>query len=90
MPNNSCVLIPTKKHEFGTIEINKYLQEFYNKESPVICSSENYQFKIGDKMINKKNNYEMDIYNGSILTITNCKYKKYVQDDNGTAYIETL
>ncbi len=88
MPNNSCVLIPTKKHEFGTIEINKYLQEFYNKESPVICSSENYQFKIGDKMINKKNNYEMDIYNGSILTITNCKYKKYVQDDNGTAYIE--
>jgi len=73
-PNNSCILIPqNKKGEISTLAFNKKLQEYYNKDGTPLCKNKHYDLRMGDKLINKKNNTEKKIYNGSILT---CQQEK--------------
>lgn len=64
------LLTPTKKGPLGTVELNKRIQKIiqkklYNNEIQ-ITESIKPKFYVGDKIINKKNNYNKDIMNGSI------------------------
>lgn len=64
------LLTPTKKGLLGTVELNKRIQKIiqktlYNNEIHVV-EGEKVKFYPGDKVINKKNNYNKDIMNGSI------------------------
>lgn len=62
------VLAPMHKGSLGTAQLNELLQEGLNPNS----DSQNFllinqrKFFIGDRVIHKKNNYDLDVYNGDI------------------------
>ncbi|MFD1362692.1 SF1B family DNA helicase RecD2 [Lentibacillus salinarum] len=65
------VLSPIKKGPIGTITLNEALQETLN---PASSSKKEWKkgntiFRQGDKVIQTKNNYDKDVFNGDIGTI---------------------
>ena len=63
------LLTPTHKGSLGTVELNKILQKViqhkvYGREIDI-----GNKFYVGDKVVNKENNYNKDIMNGSIGVI---------------------
>jgi exodeoxyribonuclease V alpha subunit len=63
------VLSPMHKGIAGTINLNKALQTRLNTHASSL-SHENNRFKVGDKVMHLKNNYQKDVFNGDIGTIT--------------------
>ena len=59
------VLSPLKKGPLGTQELNKTIQEAVNPEGQAIKHSDKV-FRVGDKVIQTKNDYEMGVFNGDI------------------------
>lgn len=66
--NDIQVLTPTNKGILGSINLNNILQEILNPPSSnkIELKLNNKLFRVGDKVIQTKNNYELDIYNGDI------------------------
>jgi exodeoxyribonuclease V alpha subunit len=59
------ILAPGKKSTVGVKNLNDKLRERLNPESP--ARPMGYRgFRLGDKVINKKNNYNLDIVNGDV------------------------
>jgi exodeoxyribonuclease V alpha subunit len=67
--NDIQVLTPMHKGVAGTMNLNRQLQSALNK-NPGTLSSGNNRFKIGDKVMHLKNNYQKDVFNGDSGTIT--------------------
>ncbi len=63
--NDIQVLSPMHRGEAGTIILNNTLQEGLNKGA-VILKHGGYNYKIGDKVMQLKNNYEKEIFNGDL------------------------
>ncbi|MBF7083382.1 ATP-dependent RecD-like DNA helicase [Desulfallas sp. Bu1-1] len=59
------VLSPLKKGPLGTQELNKTIQEAINPKGQAIKYSDRI-FRVGDKVIQTKNDYEMGVFNGDI------------------------
>jgi len=59
------VLVPTNKGVCGVINLNSKIQEMLNPGSTGLLHG-NRWFRVGDKVIQLKNNYNKDIYNGDI------------------------
>lgn len=61
------VLTPMRKSSdiLGSIQLNIALQEKINPESKAIANSF-FKLKIGDRVMQNKNNYELGVYNGDI------------------------
>ncbi len=59
------VLTPMKKGETGTDNLNKILQSALNKNEKILKHAA-AEFRLGDKVMQIKNNYDKDIYNGDI------------------------
>lgn len=59
------VLTPMHKGEAGTINLNQKLQQVLNKTSGGI-EVRGLTFKIGDKVMHLKNNYQKEVFNGDI------------------------
>ena len=59
------VLTPMHKGEAGTINLNQKLQQVLNK-NPGQIESHGFEFKVGDKVMHLKNNYDKDVFNGDI------------------------
>ena len=57
--NNIAVLSPTKKGLLGTKELNKKLQEVLNPNTKIEKIHGDRNFRIGDKVIAVKNNYDI-------------------------------
>lgn len=67
-PDDIQVLIPMKKGGVGIIEMNKYLQKELNpkkREEDEIVMGDNI-FRLGDKVIQTRNNYDLNIFNGDV------------------------
>lgn len=62
-PSQIQVLTPMKKNEAGTFKLNKVLQEAINPVGDSIQHGDT-TFRVGDKVIQTKNNYEKNIFNG--------------------------
>jgi exodeoxyribonuclease V alpha subunit len=69
------VLTPMHKGVVGTINLNQVLQEVLNP-NPVLQESMGNAFKIGDKVMHLKNNYQKEVYNGDIGSIRHIDKKK--------------
>lgn len=67
-PDDIQVLIPMKKGGVGIIEMNKYLQEKINPEAvgKTEITSVDRTFRLGDKVIQTRNNYDKNIFNGDV------------------------
>ncbi len=63
------VLSPMHRGETGTIILNNTLQEGLNN-GEVILRYGGFTYKIGDKVMQLKNNYEKEIFNGDLGIIT--------------------
>ncbi|MCD6460013.1 ATP-dependent RecD-like DNA helicase [bacterium] len=68
--NDIQVLSPMKKGILGVDSLNVCLQELLNK-SVMSVSYANNIFKLGDKVMQTKNNYDLDVFNGDIGFISN-------------------
>ena len=62
-PSQIQVLTPMKKNEAGTWNLNKALQAAINPVGESIQHGDTV-FRVGDKVIQTKNNYEKEIFNG--------------------------
>ncbi len=67
------VLVPTNKGTVGVNNLNIKIQETINKNKVNIFKGSN-EYKINDKVIQLKNNYEKDVYNGDIGFIKNIDF----------------
>ncbi|WP_024983293.1 ATP-dependent RecD-like DNA helicase [Brevibacillus borstelensis] len=70
------VLSPMKKGPIGTEELNRVLQETLNPSAPhkeEIAVGKTV-FRVGDKIIQTKNNYAKEVFNGDIGTIDRIDY----------------
>ena len=70
LPKEIQVLTPMKKNNAGTIQLNKMLQEKINPSGPEIVRGETI-FRLGDKVIQTKNNYDKNVFNGDTGYINN-------------------
>ena len=62
-PKEIQVLTPMKKNAVGTINLNKMLQEKINPYGDEIVRGD-VIFRVGDKVIQTKNNYDKAVFNG--------------------------
>ncbi len=67
------VLTPMNRGPLGAIALNVILQEILNPPAPNKneINHANRILRVGDKVIQLRNNYELDVFNGDIGTITN-------------------
>jgi exodeoxyribonuclease V alpha subunit len=63
------VLVPTNKGVCGVVNLNSRIQKVLNPQNTGLLHG-NRWFKTGDKVIQLKNNYDKDVYNGDIGIIT--------------------
>ncbi len=63
------VLTPMHRGEAGTINLNQQLQQILNPKKGGIEAG-GVTFKPNDKVMHLKNNYEKDVFNGDIGTVT--------------------
>ena len=86
--NDICILTPMRKGELGSIELNRLLQK---KLNPPAYNKAEYEidslncFRVGDKVIHTKNNYDLAVFNGDVGIIT-----KIYTDISSTGAIETM
>ncbi|MBR4331004.1 MAG: AAA family ATPase, partial [Candidatus Riflebacteria bacterium] len=66
------VLTPMNRGPLGAIALNGILQEIWNPPAPNKneINHANRIFREGDKVIQLRNNYDLDVFNGDIGTIT--------------------
>jgi len=62
------VLAPMKKTDVGTNELNNALQDAINKK-PVVIERKYMKYRIGDRVMQIRNNYEKDVFNGTLGTV---------------------
>lgn len=75
------LLTPKKGGELGTEVFNSILQEKYNKNPIGYETDDGLKFKVGDKVIQTSNNYDLKVFNGYIGTISNIDDSRII---NGT------
>lgn len=83
-PFDIQVLSPMKKNEIGSWNLNTVLQEALNPEGPSVKYG-NTNFRLGDKVMQIKNNYEKGIFNGETGRIidVNTDMKEFSVDFDG-------
>jgi exodeoxyribonuclease V alpha subunit len=59
------VLVPVNKGIVGVENLNSRIQNKFNSNLKKIMRG-NFEFRLNDKVIQQKNNYEKDVYNGDI------------------------
>jgi exodeoxyribonuclease V alpha subunit len=69
--DNATILVPMNKGSVGTHALNHQLQQLLNPGQKPHASFAGTQYKVGDRVMQIKNNYDKKIFNGDIGTITN-------------------
>lgn len=64
------VLSPMRKGLVGIENLNKELQQHCNPQKDNLTTIDGIKYKIGDKVIQLKNNYEKNIFNGDLGIVT--------------------
>jgi len=73
------VLVPTQKGALGVEHLNLMLQDALNSSTHFI-TYKGRKFKVNDKVMQIQNNYDKDVYNGDIGTITSIDFKNKTTD----------
>ena len=68
--HNTVVLLPMNRGSVGTIRVNQMLQSFLNPHAKETVMHGSYNFKVGDRVMQIKNNYDKNIFNGDVGTIS--------------------
>lgn len=76
------ILSPMNRGNLGVKNINLVLQEALNKNTSLPINSMGINYKVNDKVIQKVNNYEKEVFNGDIGFIIN------IDHDNNEIFIK--
>ncbi len=88
-PDNTQVLVPMNRGIVGTHTLNHYLQKLLNPEDTVSCIHAGTLFKLGDRVMQIRNNYDKLVFNGDIGVITNVNiYDQIIQVQFGERAVE--
>lgn len=68
LPEQIQVLVPMHAGPVGTEAVNKMLQHAYNPHGDMIRKGERI-FRVGDRVMQTRNNYTLDVFNGDIGTL---------------------
>jgi len=81
---NIQILTPMKKKDLGTDELNYLIQNTFNKknENTQIELQNGKTFRIGDRVIQTINNYDLNVFNGEI------GYIKFINDEEMKVTVE--
>ena len=85
------VLTPMHKGSAGTVRLNEELQKMLNKTGGASVQKMGRTFSEGDKVMQLKNNYDKDVYNGDIgvvYSIDGNSEQMVVKMDNGLVSYE--
>lgn len=80
-PVDIQVLSPMKKSSNGVLALNKLLQAAINPAGPELQFGST-TFRIGDKVMQIKNDYDNDVFNGDMGFVVN------VDNEEGTIYVD--
>lgn len=67
---HSMVLVPMNRGIAGTFTLNSQLQQLFNPQEKATITSNGTNYKIDDRVMQIRNNYEKIVFNGDIGTIT--------------------
>lgn len=83
-PNDIQVLVPMKNGATGTISLNNTLQSVLNPDGEHIPCGQ-YKFRKGDKVMQIKNDYDNNVFNGDVgfVTFVDSDEKKMIVDFDG-------
>jgi exodeoxyribonuclease V alpha subunit len=70
-PEQSMVLVPMNRGIAGTFTINHQLQSLLNPGEKPTVQSHGTAFKVGDRVMQIRNNYDKLVFNGDVGSITN-------------------
>lgn len=79
------VLCPMHKGPVGTEAINAKLQHRYHRDEPAFYAAQGRRFCVGDRVMQTRNDYERNVFNGDIGTVTVFDDKTIVVDFDGAA-----
>ena len=65
-PQTTTVLSPMNRGSAGTVAINHYLQTLLNSKNTVQLEYRGTAFKVKDRVMQIKNNYDKNVFNGDI------------------------
>lgn len=74
-PTDIQVLTPQQKGDEGTVSLNKLLQGAINPTGPTL-DGHAFPFRIGDKVMQTRNNYDKGIFNGDIGFVSDVDMKE--------------
>jgi len=81
-PEDIWVLSPTNKGPCGVDALNKRLQETLNPNPPDSVMNGSTRFGVGDRVMQVRNNYDLDIFNGDT------GYVEYVNKEDGLLEVQ--
>ncbi|MFP4169276.1 MAG: ATP-dependent RecD-like DNA helicase [Desulfonatronovibrionaceae bacterium] len=70
------ILTPMHKGEVGTARLNTLLQESLNPKGREMRRGERV-FRVGDRILQTRNNYDKDVYNGDLGWITDISFEDF-------------
>jgi exodeoxyribonuclease V alpha subunit len=91
-PSDIHVLTPMQRGENGALSLNTILQNELNHEKKALHRG-GILYKLGDKVMQIKNNYDKEVYNGDIGIITNVDIQErtlHISFDGGDPIIYEL
>lgn len=77
-PNNAIVLTPMNRGIAGTHSINFTLQTLLNPNAENQITYGGVNYKINDKVMQIRNNYDKKVYNGDIGTISDINFEEKI------------
>jgi exodeoxyribonuclease V alpha subunit len=64
------ILSPMRKGPLGTLNLNQILQSWLNPEGRRVHEDQHGELRVGDKVVQMVNNYDVDLYNGDLGEVT--------------------
>ena len=74
--NQIQILSPMNKGELGTEGLNLSLQNALNSKTKMSFDNNNRNFRVGDRVIQTKNNYDKNVFNGDLGYIQSLNFKE--------------
>ncbi len=68
-PDDATILVPMNRGVVGTQILNQHLQQFLNADASVQLTYHGALFKLGDRVMQIRNNYDKLVFNGDTGTI---------------------
>ncbi len=94
-PHDIQILCPMRKGPYGTEKLNKQIQELLNSKAKTALKHGVTEYKEGDKVMQLRNNYDKDVFNGDIGIIKKINKEEqyvsiYFEDKYVNYYLDEL